>query len=452
MPCLGPFHFSHSVDYIYEFCPLPDPDVGPSIFVCDVEHTSFHFGLCSRKFILCLFGQCPGLCTICHSWQHTGVVHLSLQADGKVAFEDIPVFGVCRPACHDSSLYLFVMVLFLEAVVLSQVHIDIFYQHIVHVYRGVVYKYHLCLCDGHVKVALNQLYDDVVAAITMASQNSIHTPGVSRGNDFNRPGWKEFASDLYDIFRDAYFLWRDSGSPRQGMLFDMKNRTKARFKSAMRFIKNNEDTLKKDSLARKLLSKNDKEFWKEIRVMNSSNMPLPNVIDGVTGSGNIVDMWKSYYNDLFNCLRNNKDVKQLHTDVHYDANIEVTHSEIFSAINDLANNKSCGLDGVNAEHLKHCSDRIVPMCFTGLFIHGVLPPSIISVVLVPIVKNKRISICSKNNYRPIALASIMSKLLEKIIHERVSEALETCSNQFGFKAKHSRYVHSCLQGSHSKVP
>ena len=58
---------------------------------------------------------------LCHSWQHTGVVHLSLQADGKVAFEDIPVFGVCRPACHDSSLYLFVLVLFLEAVVLSQV-------------------------------------------------------------------------------------------------------------------------------------------------------------------------------------------------------------------------------------------------------------------------------------------------------------------------------------------
>ena len=32
---------------LYDFCPLPDPDVGLSIFVCDVEHTSFHFGLCS---------------------------------------------------------------------------------------------------------------------------------------------------------------------------------------------------------------------------------------------------------------------------------------------------------------------------------------------------------------------------------------------------------------------
>ena len=150
MPCPGPFHFSHSEHYIYDFCSLPGPDVGPSICVCDVEHTFFHFGLCGRKFVLCLFGQCPSPCTICHSWQHTGLVHLSLQADGNVAFEDIPVFG---GVCHDSSLYLFVLVLSLVAVVLSQVHIalDIFYQQIVHVYRGVVYNHHLCLCDVHLK-------------------------------------------------------------------------------------------------------------------------------------------------------------------------------------------------------------------------------------------------------------------------------------------------------------
>ena len=85
--------FSHIADYMYDFCPLPGPDVGLSILLCDVEHPSFHFGLCSRESFLCLFGQCPGLCSICHSWQHPGVVHLSLQADGKVGFEDIPVFG-----------------------------------------------------------------------------------------------------------------------------------------------------------------------------------------------------------------------------------------------------------------------------------------------------------------------------------------------------------------------
>ena len=58
-------------------------------------------------------------------------------------------------------------------------------------------------------------------------------------------------------------------------------------------------------------------------------------------------------------------------------------------------------------------------------------------VLVPIVKDKQASVCSTSNYRPIALASIMSKLLEKIILNRISDNLVTNPNQFGFKPKHN---------------
>ena len=129
----------HFIFLSVEFCPLPDPDVGPSIFVCDVEHTSFHFGLCGRKFVLCLFGhsvQVSAPYVIAGSTQelYTCLFRqmarlLKLKITRCLAY-------TCCPACHDSSLYLFVLVLILEAVVLSQVHValDIFYQHIVHVY------------------------------------------------------------------------------------------------------------------------------------------------------------------------------------------------------------------------------------------------------------------------------------------------------------------------------
>ena len=59
-----------------------------------------------------------------------------------------------------------------------------------------------------------------------------------------------------------------------------------------------------------------------------------------------------------------------------------------------------------------------------------------SVVLVPIIKNKCGKINSKDNYRPIALASIVSKLIETIILNRVTDVLETNDNQFGFKKRH----------------
>ena len=59
-----------------------------------------------------------------------------------------------------------------------------------------------------------------------------------------------------------------------------------------------------------------------------------------------------------------------------------------------------------------------------------------SVILVPIVKNKCGNINSKDNYRPIALASTVSKLLEKIILYRIEHCLITNANQFGFKKGH----------------
>ena len=149
MPCPGPFHFSHSVHYICDLCPLPDPDVGTLYVMLSILLSKL---VCAATNLCCdCLVSVQVSAPLCHSWQHTGGVHLSLEADGKVAFEDIPVFGVCRPACHDYSLYLFVLVIFLDAIVLSQVHValDMFYLHIVQVYMGVVYNHHLCLCDVH---------------------------------------------------------------------------------------------------------------------------------------------------------------------------------------------------------------------------------------------------------------------------------------------------------------
>ena len=52
---------------------------------------------------------------------------------------------------------------------------------------------------------------------------------------------------------------------------------------------------------------------------------------------------------------------------------------------------------------------------------------------VPIVKNKCGNISESNNYRPIALATIISKLFESVLRFKCEDYLSTCLNQFGFK-------------------
>ena len=83
---------------------------------------------------------------------------------------------------------------------------------------------------------------------------------------------------------------------------------------------------------------------------------------------------------------------------------------------ELVVNKSCGIEGIYAEHMLYSSHvlfRLLALCMSSFLVHGFLPDEMMAVALVPIIKSKSGRIMSKDNYRPIALASIVSKVLEK---------------------------------------
>ena len=58
-------------------------------------------------------------------------------------------------------------------------------------------------------------------------------------------------------------------------------------------------------------------------------------------------------------------------------------------------------------------------------------------VIVPLVKNRNGDLSDKNNYRPIALSSGISKVFENVILYRLEEYIWTTSNLFGHKTGHS---------------
>lgn len=68
--------------------------------------------------------------------------------------------------------------------------------------------------------------------------------------------------------------------------------------------------------------------------------------------------------------------------------------------------------------------------------HGVIPDSMLSVLLVPVVKVKTGKVSSMDNYSPIAVASMLSKVFERILLDRLEEYIVTTDNQFCFKSKH----------------
>ena len=119
-------------------------------------------------------------------------------------------------------------------------------------------------------------------------------------------------------------------------------------------------------------------------------MPLPSSIEDAKSPNDILHLWKDHFQNTFNCLPKKLHDQSFCLDSTYNE-VKVNNSDICDAIKSLDSNKSCGLDGIHAEHLKYASNRLIPLlslCFTGLLIHGVLPDSLMSVVLVPVIKKQ----------------------------------------------------------------
>ena len=282
----------------------------------------------------------------------------------------------------------------------------------------------------------HKLYSDIV--------NSLIQPGEQiMQNDkkkySHKPGWAEYVDDLYDTSREIRQIWINAGKPRQGPVHDQHVKCKSRFKYALRFIKNNENKLRKEALAKKLADLNPKAFWSEIKNMNNCKTPLPTSIEGVSGRVQIVEFWRTHFSQLLNCVSNSSvHACEYGCDTPYEE-LVVSIEEVTRAIEKLDLNKACGSDGICSEHLKYSSNILVPllaMCFTSFFSHGFLPETMLSVMLVPVIKDKAGKISSKDNYRPIAFASVISKLVEVIMLDRIEMYMITNPNQFGFKRKH----------------
>ena len=104
-------------------------------------------------------------------------------------------------------------------------------------------------------------------------------------------------------------------------------------------------------------------------------------------------------------------------EIPHNESVVIWPDEVCYAIEKLRINKACGQDNITADHLKYTSQSVsvlLALCFSGLIKHGILPGSMLSVLLVPVVKNKTGKLTSIDNVRLIALVSIVSMVLEKI--------------------------------------
>ena len=118
-----------------------------------------------------------------------------------------------------------------------------------------------------------------------------------------------------------------------------------------------------------------------------------------------------------------------------------TEIEIVEIINSLSNKRSSGHDGLSNCMLKkekYVFARLLKPLINASITQGNFPTGLKTANVIPIFKKGDIT--NLNNYRPISLLPVLSKVFEKIINKQITKVIEDGyidENQFGFWHGHS---------------
>ena len=144
---------------------------------------------------------------------------------------------------------------------------------------------------------------------------------------------------------------------------------------------------------------------------------------------------------LIDCVWNYKKKYNVRQDVAFNFS-RVPVREVNSHLKNLKRNKAVGLDNIPPGFLKDVANVIAPPLTHIINLslrNGVIPSDFKSGRVTPLFKSGSAS--NTDNYRPITILPILSKVLEKCVHDQVMKFLEEnnllCSQQFGFRKHRS---------------
>ena len=235
--------------------------------------------------------------------------------------------------------------------------------------------------------------------------------------------------------RQAYLCWIDSHKPKSGPLFDIMKESKKEFKYALRACRKSQQKCKADAMVKALRNRSPKKFWQSIR--KSKKSWLPSTVGGETGNKAVTVMCRKHFSALLNSSKNCGIGNFVHQNIISRGNFEgidelICNSfKIKSLLHKLPLNRAAGKDGIFAEHIFYADSSVcnhLSSLFDVCFMHGKIPQECMQTVIVPICKNKNGNISDAGNYRPVSLATIISKLFEDYVLSCISPLLATKDN------------------------
>ena len=308
-----------------------------------------------------------------------------------------------------------------------------------------------CANVEHIR-CINMLTESLLNACADASFACIPHSHATADNTSSRqvPGWSEHVEPARQTALFWHFLWKENGCPQHGEVASIRRRTRAQYHLAVRKVKRLKDTILANNMANSLKEKDNNGFWKAVRRANYTKSSLPSSVDTAQCASEISNLFADKYKLLYNSVSYNvNEMSVLLADIdklidskcHSNAcgfNHSITVATVTEAVRALKLGKHDGNNVSHSDHFIHGTSKLnafLSLLMSSMLCHGHAPDHLLVTTIIPIVKDKRKSNHDSNNYRGIALSSILGKLIDIVIIKSQAAALSTSDMQFGFKEK-----------------
>ena len=261
--------------------------------------------------------------------------------------------------------------------------------------------------------------------------------------------YKFWWDEELDILKEAAVvsdrMWKASGKPRHGPIFDRRQHTRLQYRKRIREGKRMSDNMFTNELHDALLRKDGPTFWKcwrsKFGPVNKSVQ-----VDGCVDADTIAEKFAVFFNNCYSC--NNVYQKESleneysklrkkyfgfpSSDISFDTEL------VSKVITELKRGKAADIEGLSNEHLIF-SHPILPVILSRFFnlilCTRYIPVGFKRSYIVPIPKpnDVRTKALTCNDFRGIAISPVISKVFEYCFLDRFQSLLTTEENQFGFK-------------------
>ena len=290
---------------------------------------------------------------------------------------------------------------------------------------------HVFQIDGYVKNVLDSI-DECIKSIA----------GKKRRNRKNTkiiPGWTEIVKPFHDDAKFWNALWTSAGKPLNNVLHNIMKKTRNQYHYAIRKCKRAEENLRKDKLLKACVAGNNNIF-EEIRKMRKTEDNAPTTIDG---NNNPAQRFGDVYEKLYNSTDDAMETKDILAEVEAsiddnaleDVNL-VTADVINDVVSEIKSNKNDPVFTFNSDCIKRSPNSLYQhlACMIKCFlIHGHVSDILLVATIIPLLKDKLGDIESSDNYRSIALSSVILKIYDWIVLTLFGDSLNLDELQFSYQ-------------------